>query len=217
MSRMTEDELNSILAKGKISLNSTTKISNNKISLTNDKENIKKKNSNINVYEIIKSNKESIINTTISDTHFSMTFEGAKLLSINQIFAILQYRKYEMFNYKKSWHDIIKNVLDVNQLYLKKQGQKLPFFEEAVELTVLRQAPRLVDEDALAVMFKYIIDALKRDKDKNPNGILAEDNPKIVHKIESYSEKGSHALGIKVKLIENNKKEPYTLDKILIK
>lgn len=186
----------------------------NKISV-GDKKVEKKTNSNAKVYEIIQANKDAIYKTSVSETHFSLTLEGAKLLSINQIFAILQYKKYEMFAYKKSWHNIIKGILDECAVELAKTNKKLPFFDSSVELTVFRQAPRLVDEDALTTMFKYIIDGLKQDKTNNPNGILAEDNPKIVHKIECYSEKGPHCIGIKIKLIENSKKQIYNLDKIL--
>jgi hypothetical protein len=212
--RLTEKDLNNL--KIKLNSNKSTSILSSKISLTNEKP-IKTKTPNINTNDIIKSNKSAIIQTTVSDTHFSIIFDGAKLLSINQIFAILQYRKYEMFAYKKSWHEIIQNILFEKHTELTKQGLSLPYFNDSVELTIFRQAPRLVDEDALTTMFKYIIDALKLDKNKNPYGILADDNPKIVHKIESYSEKGPYCLGIKIKLIECEKKQNYTLNQILIK
>lgn len=191
-----------------------------KISLSsgNNESNINttKKNTGINVYDIIKTNQNSLYEVSHSPNHFSIAFTGAKLLSLNQILAILQYRKYEMFSYKKSWHNIIHKILTEEQLKSQRTQQSLPYFDTLVEITIFRQAPRLVDEDALSIMFKYIIDALKRTPISNPYGILAEDNPKIVHRIEPYSEKGEHCIGIKVKLVNGTKKQMYSLDKILL-
>lgn len=215
MVRLTEKEFESLNNKTKISLSPITSGNKEgKISLGNNKKTDKPKYKNVNVKEIINENKKSKISTTVSNEHFSIIFEGAKLLSINQIFAILQYRKYEIFDYKKNWHELIKDALKVCYIEEKMKGNDLPFFNNSVEITIFRQAPKLVDEDALTTMFKYIIDALKRTK-TNPYGILAEDNPKIVHKIECYSEKGEHCVGIRVKIIDKNKKETYTAQKIL--
>lgn len=215
MVRLTEKEFESLNNKVKLSLSKpATPKKQGKISLGNNIKSDKAKPKNVNVKDIINENKKSKISTTVSKEHFSIVFEGAKLLSINQIFAILQYRKYEIFSYKKNWHELIKEALKCCYLEEKTKGKQLPFFDASVEITIFRQAPRLVDEDALTTMFKFIIDALKRTKE-NPYGILAEDNPKIVHKIECYSEKGEHCVGIRVKLIDNNKKETYSAQKIL--
>lgn len=212
--KITLKKEETVSSKHKLSL---AKQAPEKLALHMDKPEKKSKNNNINVYDIIKTNRHAVIKTTISDNHVSIAIDGAKLLSINQIFAILQYRKYEMFAYKKSWHEIIKKALDDAFIEQKLIGKALPFFDTAVEVTVFRQAPKLVDEDALTTMFKYIIDGLKRNTKHNPNGILAEDNPKIVHKIECYSEKGTHCVGIRIRLIKDNKKEIFNLDKILEK
>lgn len=203
-------------AEIKINLGSKdqVKIASKKIILSAQTEPKKKGSTNIN--DINKSNKSAIVSVSVSDKHLAIALDGAKLLSINQIFAFLQNPKlkFSFFSYKKTWHDIIGEVL--NNLYIEERlkGRELPFFNSSVELTIFRQAPKLVDEDALTTMFKFIIDALKRTPD-NPHGILAEDNPKIVHKISCYSEKGSHCVGIKVKLIEGTKKEDYNSKKLL--
>jgi hypothetical protein len=180
------------------------------------KEEDKKKAQGVNVTDLNKLNKSAKCENTVSDEHLSFLFIGAKLLSVNQIFAILQYRKYDTFAYKKIWHQLIKNNLDLLAYDLKAQGKKLPYFDSSVELTLYRSASRLVDEDSMSTMFKYIIDGLKRHPVKNPNGILAEDNPKIVHRIVCYSEKGEPAIGIKVKKIEEKKKE-FSAKDILLK
>lgn len=172
----------------------------------------KAKSAGIKVSDLNKINKSAIPSYSNSEEHVSILFDGAKLLSVNQIFAILQYRKYEIFAYKKIWHEIIKNSLDFQYYELKQSGKELPFFEDSVEITLFRQASRLVDEDAMSTMFKYIIDGLKRDPIKNPHGILAEDNPKIVHRIVCFSEKGSPAVGIKVKKITEKKQKFSMLD-----
>lgn len=146
-------------------------------------------------YQLNKNNQSSIIETSSSDSHFSVLFHGAKLLSVNQIFTILQYKKYEIFTYKKIWHQLIMNALSLEK---EKNNHPLPFFDDAVELILFRQAQKLVDEDAITTMFKFIIDGFKFHPQKNPLGILEEDNPKIVHKISCYSEKGIPIVGIKI-------------------
>lgn len=191
-------------ASNKISLGEIDKDKITKIALSDNTS--KPKKAPVNITDINKSNKESIVKYSVSDNHISFVFSGAKLLSINQIFSLLQQKnlKYSVFTYKKCWHNIIREELFFIETELKKQGKKLPFFNSYVEITIFRQAPRLVDEDALSTMFKFIIDALKRNNE-NPYGILADDNPKIVHKITSYGDKGDYAVGIKVKLIDKQK------------
>lgn len=164
--------------------------------------------------ELIKINNTASYEFTYSKDHVSFLFKGARLLTINQIFAMLQIgkKKFEVFNYKKSWHKIITNILNEKNLFHK----DIPFFNDSVEVTLFRQAPRLVDEDALNTMFKYIIDALKRNSTDNPYGIIAEDNPKIVHRIVSQSEKGEYYIGIKIKRIEIQEDKKYLPENILL-
>lgn len=167
------------------------------------------------ISQIIKDNQSSKISSTFSENHFAIVFDGAKLLTPNVIFSALQYHKYDVFNYKKSWHVIISRELErINAECIKNNNKKLPFFKNSVQLTILRSAPTLVDEDAVVIMFKYIIDALKRDK-HNPHGVLADDNPKIIFKSESFNEKGPHFVGIRLEFIPDAEKEKYTMDKIL--
>ena len=75
---------------------------NLKISLTGDKDINKKskkghaKTKTQTISQIIKDNQSSKISSTFSDYHFSMVFEGAKLLTPNVIFSALQYHKYDI-------------------------------------------------------------------------------------------------------------------------
>lgn len=195
-----------------------TKIDTNKITILEEVKPEKKKvrkTAGVSVPEIIKINEESQIELSYSKEHFSIVLHGAKLLTINQIFAILQYYSYEIFKYKKSWHNIIKNVLTVEGMKAQKEKIDFPFFDGPVELTLLRQAPRSIDEDALTVMFKYIIDALKYHKEENPYGVIAEDNKKIVNRIVPHSEKGTCCLGIKLKRMHEIEKVQFTAEDIL--
>jgi hypothetical protein len=173
-----------------------------------EKESKVKKTQGIDVKTIVKEINECKVISNYSEQHFSLLFDGARLLSVNQIFAILQYRKYEIFGYKKAWQKIIKDEIE--------KLKDLPYFTSSVELTLFRQSPRLVDEDALSVMFKFIIDALKTDKKDNFRGIIAEDNPKIVQSIKLEQEKGPNFIGIKITDIsKNNKKEIFQPKDIL--
>jgi hypothetical protein len=157
---------------------------------------VRKNSGSITNSQLNKINKEATYECSISENHFSILFSGARLLAINEILAKLQIekRKFEVFSYKKNWHTLISKIL-YEQTILNKN---MPFFDCPVEITVFRQAPRLVDKDAVSIMFKFIIDALKRNKE-NPYGIISEDNPQIVNSIIAQSEKGEYYVGIRVK------------------
>ncbi len=59
----------------------------------------------------------------------------------------------------------------------------------------------------MPTMYKFIIDAIKLNNDNtNFVSLIKEDNPKIVHKISCYSEKGEYAIGFKVEKIHQLKK-----------
>lgn len=197
----TDKELNNLLRKNpKLQIskfsNLEAKISLNDKINTGSLKSAKKNSGSITVSELNKINKEAPCECSISENHFSILFKGARLLSINEILAKLQVekRKFEVFSYKKNWHNRISKILYEQKIINK----NMPFFDCPVEITVFRQAPRLVDKDAVSIMFKFIIDALKRNKD-NPYGIISEDNPQIVYSIVAQSEKGEHYVGIRVK------------------
>lgn len=221
---LTEEQLSNLLKKNpslKVAETLGGKQQKNKIDLSNisnkskDEKIVldfgepptkKKKSKPTDIKKINNTNLESHYEFTYSDTHFSILFHNAQLLSVNQIFAILQSGKYKIFSYKKKWHNIIKKVLYEAYIQARAEGKNIPFFHENAEITLFRQASRLVDEDAMTTMFKYILDGLKREDD-NPHGILADDNPKIIHKIICYSNKGEPKIGIKVKLCEERKQD----------
>lgn len=204
--KFSEKELKQVLQNGKISLsstnsvNKTTKTKIEKISLS-DNTSPKKSSASVNINKVIQNTKSSLIKYSVSDSHITLIFEGAILLSINQIFAFLQREKQQQFffMYKKTWHNKINDALKL----IKSEKKIVPYFEKDVEITLLRQAPREIDKDALPTMFKFIIDGLKYEKETNPFGILADDNPKIVHTIKFHNEKGEHLVGIRLKIVPN--------------
>lgn len=141
-----------------------------------------------------------------NENYFSALFPDSKLLTVNDIFTLIQSPKKQgvVWAYKKSWHNTIKKILEKEKEKAEEKGNKLPFFNEHVELTLFRQAPTLVDKDALTTMFKYIIDAFKYHPKDNPFGILAEDNPNIVCSIRCETVKAGkrnedNFVGIRIK------------------
>lgn len=210
--RMTEKELKEFFSKttkkNKISANKKQKDS---IDLNNQVEklleNTKEKKLGIKVKEnIINLNEKCEIKITYNQDYVSILFVGARLLSINQIFSILERRAYEIFKYKKMWQFLVQKAIEGKE--------DLPWFEQDCELVLLRQAPRLVDNDALSTMFKYIIDALKVDKEKNKKYfILKEDNPIVVNNIKLIQIKSKeYVVGIRVqrnKLKNNDSAEDF--------
>ncbi len=169
-----------------------------------------KKAKGINVKEnIIELNKKSVAKVVYGPDHISILFEGARLLSLNQIFAILQYRKYEVFAYKKMWQELMKNAL---------MGKNnLPFFDKNCEIVLLRYSPKLVDRDSLSTMYKYIIDSLRvSKKDKNHKGILSEDNPNVVENIKLIQQKSKeNYIGIRIQRIPPQSNREITPEEFL--
>lgn len=212
--KMTEKELEGLLKTNKISLsnssnkNAKSKIS--KISLT-DSAPFKKSSASVNINKVIQNTKSSTIKYSVSETHISIVFEEAILLSINQIFAFLQREKQQQFffMYKKTWHNKMQEALKL----IKSETKFLPFFDKDIEITLFRQAPREIDKDAITTMFKFIIDGLKKTTE-NPFGVLADDNPRVVHSIKFHNEKGEHLVGIKLKVVQNETK-PMTIEDFL--
>lgn len=166
-----------------------------------------------NVYEIIKCNKEAKVIVKASDDEVAIVFKGARLITVNVMFNLLESRKYDLFSYKKSWHALIKNALAEIAYQLQGKGKRMPFFDSNVEITLFRQAKRTVDEDAMMTMFKYIIDGLKKSSE-NPIGILADDNKMVINNVVTFNEKGDYAVGIKIKRT-NHQKEKCTIDSFL--
>jgi len=143
-----------------------------------------KKRKGVNVSDIIETIEKSTISIKETDNSLSFWFDGARLLSVNEIFAILQIRKYELFKYKKTWHRVIKSFLQKNPVSIS--------FNGPTKLILYRRGAKLIDLDSFQTIFKFIIDALRKE------GVLAEDNPLIVVDTISKQYKGDYSVGIRL-------------------
>jgi hypothetical protein len=186
--------------------------SSKKIELFNDKVIKKPKVNHNNFNTFIKEIKSAKFDYSVSENHISLLFYDVSLATVNQIFAVLQNKvmRNVFFNYKKEWHKKIKECL----LIIKNENTTLPFFDKNVEITLLRQAPRLTDMDAVVTMFKFIIDGLKFDKE-SLSGVLTDDNPQVVSSILFHNLKGTHMIGIKIKQIINIESKNFIAKNIL--
>ena len=138
--------------------------------------------------------RECQIEVEASPTHVTLLFRGARLFTLNEIYALLQYRSYIIFAYKKQWHALVQNGLRL-------MGRSRPHFDGPCKLTLFRQGKKAVDRDSLMVMFKYIIDALKDEKNSRTLGIFPDDNPDIVYDDEKIQSIGEPMVGLRVELI----------------
>lgn len=134
------------------------------------------------------------ISVECSATHATLLFKGARLFTLNEIYAILQYRSYIVFAYKKQWHSLVQNGL-------RMMGRDKPYFDGPCKITLFRQGRKSVDRDSFSVMFKYIIDALKNDSKAPIAGIFPDDNPDIFFDDEKIQTLGTPMVGIRVDLI----------------
>lgn len=161
------------------------------------------------IKKIISDIKCADLKSTYDDKNFALVFLNTRLLTSNQILALLQYkRKHEVFNYKKELHQKIQYFLSLQK--------GLPLFNCPIELTLYRQAPTFVDEDSVSLMFKYIIDALKAGHKKGYIGVLADDNRNIIKRIILKQQKGDYCVGIKIRDISlEYQEENFTLTDIL--
>lgn len=171
-----------------------------------DKEkHLPKQKLGINVKEsILKYNQNCQVEVFYNSDYISIIFNNTKLLSLNDMFSILQYRKYELFAYKKMWQELIFKALE--------NKPNLPKFSQDCEIVLFRQSAKLVDNDSLSVMFKFIIDALKLDK-KLPNKpfVISEDNPSVIHNIKLIQEKSKENI-VAIRLQRNTHKTKSSLE-----
>ena len=124
-------------------------------------------------------------------TILSLWFEGARALSVNELFSILQYRKHETFRYKKAWRALVRRALKTLPLEQRKQV----WFEGPTRLTVFRQGQKEVDLDSLCTLFKYALDSLRRE------GIIDDDNPNIIVEPRLLQGLGTPALGMRLEAL----------------
>ena len=125
----------------------------------------------------------------------ALDFPGGRLLSYNELYSILQFRKYEAFRYKKICQKAVKRALDNPDQ--DPHGPARPFFNGPTRLTLLRIGAKALDREALPVIFKYFTDTLKSA------GVIEDDNPDIIVDIQTLQDTGTERLAMRLDRIEN--------------
>ena len=177
-------------------------IDDNNEKLNKIDEKPKKKSNYFN--DICSAIKNSEIKVSVSDNEINILFYGGRVLSLNQVMAYLQKKPqpFEMMKYKKIWHEKMADVLNILK-YEHKLDIKI---NTSVKIYLYRESGKLIDEDSISFTFKYVIDGLKYDADKNPYGILLDDNQLIVTQIKPFQVKSkNNIIGIRIIKSDKNK------------
>lgn len=194
--RFSEDDLKKMLQNPALKISDSKKkeqVAKNKSIITEMKDEVEEKNNKRKGVDVSKS--ISTISSSLIQVHssnikgeesFAVWYPGVRILSLNEIFAILERRKYEAFRYKKAWQEAIQKAVMLTPV------SKRPYFDGPTRITLYRRGARLIDLDSFQTMFKYPIDALRY------SGILAEDNPNIIVETKSVQEKGEKAVALKL-------------------
>lgn len=194
--RFSEDDLKKMLQNPALKISDSKKkeqVTKNKSIITEMKDDVEDKNNKRKGVDVSKS--ISTISSSLIQVHssnikgeesFAVWYPGVRILSLNEIFAILERRKYEAFRYKKAWQEAIQKAVMLTPI------SKRPYFDGPTRITLYRRGARLIDLDSFQTMFKYPIDALRY------SGILAEDNPNIIVETKSVQEKGEKAVALKL-------------------
>lgn len=122
----------------------------------------------------------------------AILFDGARLLTVNEIISILQYRKFETFRYKAAWRRLVRKAIE------QIPAAEKPFFEGPVRLEIVRRAAKTMDDDSSRMPFKYAIDALVYHPKKKPWGVLRDDNRAVIDSTVTYDVVGPHAVAIRI-------------------
>lgn len=118
----------------------------------------------------------------------ALWFEGARVLTVNELFSVLQTRKHETFRYKKAARAMVSKAL----ARLAPAARKRAWFDGPTRLTLFRQGRRQIDLDSLATVFKYAIDTLRQEK------IIDDDNPEVIVEIKLIQTRGAPSLGMRL-------------------
>lgn len=166
---------------------------------------------NTHVKDVIESIKTSIIHTSTSENHLSLVFDGARLLTLNELLSLMPYQPYLVYNYKTAW----KNKID-DALILAKDmyGKKMPEFADSCVFVGFRRSTRLVDRDGLPACFKYILDDL-RNQIAVSERILKDDNPNLIVDTPCFQVVGSAMVGVRLERVQSWQ-EPVMTENILL-
>lgn len=158
---------------------------------TSENKPVKKKRQGVSTAPIFKSLDTALPICRWTQDSLSMDVPGGRILTYNELYSILQYRKHEAFRYKKICRGVIQRALNTPNVEPK------PYFDGPTRLTLLRIGTKEMDLDALPIVFKYFLDCFKSE------GIIADDNPNIIVDIQLLQGKGEPRLGMKLERISN--------------
>lgn len=153
-----------------------------------------KKRGGVNEKPILSSIESCKVTVEYSSEHVSLYFDGLRLFSLNEMFALLQSRKFIVFKYKKMLHTLATQA--ISQIPIK----EIPFFDEPCHITLYRSGKKMIDRDNFESMFKALIDGLK--KGKNKLGTISDDNPNILFSDTKIQSIGEPAIGIRIEKIK---------------
>lgn len=152
----------------------------------------RKKRRGVDTGPIMQSLKNSPARCMWGSDWIALDFPGARLLSYNELYSILQYRKYEAFRYKKICREAIANALSNPDGQPEGAPQDKPYFDSPTRLTLVRQGAKAMDREALTVIFKYMTDALRTQ------GIIKDDNPDIIVQIQTRQSIGPERVAMRL-------------------
>jgi hypothetical protein len=124
------------------------------------------------------------------DATLSLWFDGARLLTVNQLILLLKKHWSSTIPYKKLCRKMVKRALEG-------LPEAPPVFDGPTRLWLYRRGKNLVDLDSLPTMFKYAIDSLRAQ------GVISDDNPQIIVEIKVVQEKGLPALGMRLERLKD--------------
>lgn len=127
----------------------------------------------------------------------AMDFPGGRLLSYNELYSILQYRKYEAFRFKKICREVIEKALKNPEAGYGPETTPRPYFDGPTRLTLVRVGAKGMDREALTVIFKYMTDALRAQ------GVIEDDNPNIIVEIQTCQTTGPERLAMRLDRVKN--------------
>lgn len=172
--------------------------------LSTDKEKKNKKQSRN--YDEIKNNlKNARYELRIEDNSdkksFSLIIHESRILTLNEMLAILQREDWELFKYKKFVHELMRGIIKNNQF---------PTFDgkKPLKVTYYRQSSRFIDNDSLPPSFKYFLDAFVESK------IICDDNPNVIYDLKPIQVIGKDKMiGIRVEEIDVDLEQPFDIYK----
>lgn len=153
-----------------------------------------KKRQGVQEDPILTSISQASFYTESSPTHLTLYFPDLRLFTLNELFALLQYRKYIVFKYKKSIHQLVHKAL------ASITNTNRPYFSQPCHITLYRSGTKRIDRDNFESMFKALIDGLKKTK-ANPIGVIADDNPDILYSDTKIQSVGQPSIALRIELI----------------